>query len=366
MKRLILLGLLCFVANPSIAEEKPRWYTQDQLNQGEVLFKQNCAICHGDNAEATPDWKITDASGNYPPPPLNGTAHAWHHDLDLLRRTVQEGGQKLGGVMPPFKGKLSDMEIDQVIAYFQSKWPDDLYQKWAGRFKKTDLPSLDDIIEANSNRLTKRLKQRFGNAEIGEPEKTDAEGIWQVKFENRYLYLLNGGKFVLIGDLIDLESGQNLTEKARQGQVVDAIAKYQEKDLIVFSPEGDVKATINIFTDTSCPYCQKLHQEVPKLLESGIKVRYLPYARGGRTGPGYQTLKSVWCAEDRNQAMTDAKNQIIDDLPEGDCDLARIVDEAYLTGIKIGITGTPALFKESGEKIQGYVPYQQLIPMVLN
>jgi len=366
MKMLILFCMLSFVANSSIAEEKNRWYSQDQVKQGSVLFKQNCAICHGDNAEATADWKTTDANGNYPPPPLNGTAHAWHHDLDLLRRTVLEGGQKLGGVMPPFKGKLSDTEIDQVIAFFQSKWPDDLYQKWAGRFKKTDLPSLDDIIEANSNLLTRRLKQRLGNAEIGEPEKTDAKGLWQVKLQNRYLYLFNSGKFALIGDLIDLESGENLTEKARRGLAVKAIAKYQEKDLIIFNPEGDIKATINIFTDTSCPYCQKLHQEVPKLLESGIRVRYLPYARGGRNGPGYQTLKSVWCAEDRNQAMTDAKNKITDDLPEGDCELASIVDDAYLTGNQIGITGTPTIFKEGGEKIHGFVPYQQLIPMVLN
>ncbi|MCP4433357.1 MAG: cytochrome c [Gammaproteobacteria bacterium] len=136
MKEIIVLTSLYLMTTVSFAESTARWFTIDQVNQGGALFKQNCAVCHGQNAEATADWKTTDANGNYPPPPLNGTAHAWHHGLDLLKTTVREGGQKLGGVMPPFADKLSDNEMDMVIAYFQSKWADDIYQKWAGRFEK--------------------------------------------------------------------------------------------------------------------------------------------------------------------------------------------------------------------------------------
>ena len=122
---LTLAGLL-FVAGQSFAAEKELWYSKQQVSQGKQLFSQNCAACHGENAEATPDWKKTDTNGNYPPPPLNGTGHAWHHDLDLLRRTIREGGAKLGGQMPAFEGVLSTEEIDSAIAFFQSIWPDDL------------------------------------------------------------------------------------------------------------------------------------------------------------------------------------------------------------------------------------------------
>jgi mono/diheme cytochrome c family protein len=83
------------------------------------------SVCHGSNAEGTRDWKKTDANGNYPPPPLDGSAHAWHHPLAQLARSIKEGGIKLGGVMPPFGDKLSDQEVLAVIAYFQSKWPDE-------------------------------------------------------------------------------------------------------------------------------------------------------------------------------------------------------------------------------------------------
>lgn len=363
--RQVVLSLVYLVA-PLTFAGSDRWYSDDQVAQGDILFQKNCAACHGQNAQGTTQWKTTDADGNYPPPPLNGTAHAWHHDLTLLKSTVKQGGKALGGVMPGFEGKLSDDDIERVIAYFQSKWPDELYRKWAERFEVSVHASpAADLLEENKS-LTRRLKQLVGNTSIGEPEKTPVEGIWQVKLQSKYLYLVEGGKYAIAGDLIDLETGQNLTSLTQSKENIAAISSYADEDLVVFMPETEVKATLNIFTDTSCAYCQKLHEELPRLNAAGIKVRYLPFARGGQRGPGYQTLKSVWCAKDRNRAMTDAKNKRFSNLPAGDCEAARIVDLAYDTGNRVGISGTPALFKQNGEKIDGYVPYQKLIPMLLN
>ena len=177
---IILLGSL-LISGQSLAAEKERWYSDEQVSRGEKLFRENCAACHGQNAEATPDWKKTDANGNYPPPPLNGTAHAWHHDLELLRRTVREGGAKLGGQMPAFEGVLNAAEIDSVIAYFQSKWPDDVFQRWAGRFESSDLPSLNDIVVASREPLTRLLRERVGNVKIDDVRETAVEDVWQVQ-----------------------------------------------------------------------------------------------------------------------------------------------------------------------------------------
>lgn len=360
----ILMGLI-LVTGQSLAAENDRWYTDEQVTSGEPLFRQNCAACHGQNAEATPNWKQTDANGNYPPPPLNGTAHAWHHNLDLLRRTVLEGGAKLGGQMPAFEGVLSAEQIDSVIAFFQSKWSDDIYQRWSGRFASTDLPSLNDIIVANNNSLTELLRRRIGNAKIDDVAETSLDDVWQVQIGNQYIYLLDNGKYALMGDLVNLENGRNLTELSRRLGVVEMISEFTDDDLVIFAAKGEPKATLNVFTDTSCPYCQKLHSEIEKLQEAGITVRYLPYARGGSRGPGYQHLKSVWCAEDRNQAMTDAKNERFDGLPTGDCAAAAMIDRGYAAGNRVGIRGTPALIKSNGEKIEGYVPYRELILQLL-
>jgi len=363
--RSLLPVLLLLITHQSFAAETGRWYSEEQVAAGKLLFRQNCAACHGQNAEATPDWKTTDANGNYPPPPLNGSAHAWHHDLDLLRRTISEGGAKLGGQMPPFEDRLNPAEIDSVIAFFQSQWPDEIYQRWADRFEVSDLPALTDFKLARKQSMTRLLQQRLGNAKIDDVQETPIDNVWQVQVGNQYLYLLNDGKFALTGDLINLENGRNLTEQARRVSTVETISEFADKDLIIFSATGETKATLTVFTDTSCPYCQKLHDEIDKLQQAGITVRYLPYPRGGKSGPGYETLKSVWCAGDRNKALTDAKNNDFAGLPPGDCAQAAIIERGYRAGNRIGIKGTPALVKSNGEKIEGYLSYEELIPRLL-
>ena len=113
----------------------PRWYTPAQVARGKPLFLQHCAKCHGKQAESVPDWQKPLADGTYPPPPLNGSAHTWHHSLALLRRTVREGGAAVGGKMPPFIDKLSASEIDAIIAWLQSLWPDEIYARWSGAYQ---------------------------------------------------------------------------------------------------------------------------------------------------------------------------------------------------------------------------------------
>ncbi|MCP4156267.1 MAG: DsbC family protein, partial [bacterium] len=175
---------------------------------------------------------------------------------------------------------------------------------------------------------------------MGKPEKSGVEGVWQVKLKNRYIYLIKDGQYALTGDLINLQDGQNLTENYRRANVIDALSRYTEKDMIIYEPNGTKKATLTVFTDTSCPYCKKLHEEVPELLKAGIRVRYLPYARGGKNGPGYQTLRSVWCSKDRKMALTNAKLGKLDGLSPGDCAQAKVVDRAFRTGAEVGVTGT--------------------------
>jgi len=130
----VLWGFILAVSGTASAST--RWYTDDQIGQGKKLFTENCQTCHGEKAQGTKNWKQTDKDGKYPPPPLNGDAHAWHHSMDILRRTIREGGIKLGGSMPSFKEKLDDKQVDAVISYFQSQWNDKTYQGWAARFLK--------------------------------------------------------------------------------------------------------------------------------------------------------------------------------------------------------------------------------------
>ena len=101
-----------------------------QLQRGRQLYLKNCTVCHGINAEGAPDWRQRDAEGKFPPPPLNGTGHAWHHPQQALMDTIKNGTQRLGGNMPPWKDRLTDAEIESIILWFQSQWPPQLYEAW--------------------------------------------------------------------------------------------------------------------------------------------------------------------------------------------------------------------------------------------
>ncbi len=134
--RLVLLTTAVASLNACVPDGPPetpvagRWYTVEQVARGEVPFQQYCATCHGNAGQGTADWRKTDANGHYPPPPLNGTAHTWHHSTEVLQRTIANGGVPLGGAMPAFGAVIDDDEALDVIAYFQGLWTDDIYARW--------------------------------------------------------------------------------------------------------------------------------------------------------------------------------------------------------------------------------------------
>lgn len=107
-----------------------RWYTPTQVNLGEKVFSDNCAVCHGEKAEKTIDWKKTLADGSYPPPPLNDKAHAWHHPKWQMIQIITEGGKQYKGNMPAFGDKLTSKEKEAAIAFFQTFWDDKHYNLW--------------------------------------------------------------------------------------------------------------------------------------------------------------------------------------------------------------------------------------------
>lgn len=103
-----------------------------QVARGGSLYQQNCAQCHGVNGEGAPNWRQRDANGMFPPPPLNGSGHAWHHPKAMLQYVIANGSPG-GGNMPAWKDELSSGQINDIIAWFMSKWPDEVYQAWYTR-----------------------------------------------------------------------------------------------------------------------------------------------------------------------------------------------------------------------------------------
>lgn len=120
---------------PSLIESAP---SLAALNRGARLFQENCSQCHGPEAQGHPDWQTR---GVVAAPPLNGTGTDWKRSRAELVAVIQNGAMRDGVmIMPAWKGRMSDAEIGDIVAWFQALWPPDVYAKWqrtqtAGRGK---------------------------------------------------------------------------------------------------------------------------------------------------------------------------------------------------------------------------------------
>ncbi len=112
-----------------------RWYNKQQVKNGLKVYQKHCVGCHQPDAVGVKSWRYKDDNGVYPAPPLNGTAHTWHHPIDSLRQTILKGEKSKGGTMPGFAGKLNNRQVDEVLAWIQSHWSDDIYAAWLRKGK---------------------------------------------------------------------------------------------------------------------------------------------------------------------------------------------------------------------------------------
>lgn len=102
-----------------------------QIVRGQAVYDKNCLECHGVSGKGQPgDWRIRDADGRYPPPPLDDSAHAWHHPTAVLMEAIRDGSPGGQGNMPAWKGKLSEQEMQDTVVYIKSLWSDPVYRLW--------------------------------------------------------------------------------------------------------------------------------------------------------------------------------------------------------------------------------------------
>ena len=181
------------------------------------------------------------------------------------------------------------------------------------------------------------------------------QGVSEVLVGPRLFYISDDGRYLLQGSLIDLETRKDISEERRKGMRLDAINKVGSENMIVF-PAEEERHTITVFTDIDCGYCRKLHSEIGQFNAEGITVRYLMFPRSGIDSPSYDKAVSVWCADDRRAALTQAKAG--KDIASRKCD--NPVKDQYELGGMMGVSGTPALILDNGEMLPGYVPAKRL------
>jgi len=213
----------------------------------------------------------------------------------------------------------------------------------------------DDAAELEAVR--NKVAETF---EVIEPEHVNpspVDGWYTIQKGSIVAYISADGRYLLQGDLIDLDENINLSDATRNDARLEVLADIEEDDAIVFSPASP-KYTVNVFTDVDCTYCRRLHSQIEEYMALGIEIRYFLYPRNGPASKAWNTSEEVWCSRDRKHALTLAK--LDRSFPTStDCD-ASMVSEHYVMGQHVGLSGTPAILFEDGELVPGYMPPQQL------
>lgn len=209
--------------------------------------------------------------------------------------------------------------------------------------------------EARAREALRGLDPRIVVERIG---PAPLPGFREVVAAGQVVYVSDDGKYMFSGGLLDLSNRSNLSEAAMAGVRKSILAALPQSDRIVFAPSGPARYTVVVLTDIECGFCRKFHADIAKYTALGIRVEYLAFPRAGLGSDDYRKMVAVWCAPNRQQALTDAKN----DRPVPMTACARTpVDMQYRAGQRMGLEGTPMILTADGKLLGGYASPQDLL-----
>jgi len=218
------------------------------------------------------------------------------------------------------------------------------------------LPAMAEGTKALEAEIAKRLPDLV----ITSIADTPVDGVYELISGGQIYYIGDGGRYIIDGEMIDLETRDNLTNQRLGSIHIGLINAMDEGDMLVYTPEKDTGRSITVFTDTTCGFCRKLHLELDQILDAGIAVRYLLFPRAGLGSAAHQSLESVWCADNPQKAMTLAKTG--GRVKDASC--TNPIESHVALAQQVGLRGTPLIYLDTGAQVPGYRAAQELVRMV--
>lgn len=208
--------------------------------------------------------------------------------------------------------------------------------------------------------LLQNLAERLPGIAFTDIAESTIPGLYEVVTDGQIYYVDESAQYLIDGSLIRLSDRANLTDARLGGIHMSLIDSMDEQDMLIYEPEKPSNRSITVFTDISCGYCRRLHAELDTLLEEGVRVRYLMFPRAGLGSQGHKDLESVWCADNPQAAMDNAKAG--GEIEAKTCD--NPIESHVALAERVGLRGTPLIYTDSGEKIPGYREASVLATMV--
>lgn len=219
-----------------------------------------------------------------------------------------------------------------------------------------------NLSERNAQqRLISTLEGHFKkagiNAKITGIKSTEVPNMSWVSLEGMApVYVTNDGKYLIQGDVIRLGDKElhNVSETLQSDVNKKIFANLKAEDLLIYPAKGKTKHVIYVFTDVSCPYCHKFHEQMDEMNSKGVEVRYIAWPRGEQHMPA---MEAIWCNSDRRAAF----DQAIAGGSITPTTCKNPVKDQYQMGLNIGVNGTPGVYSSEGLYLGGYMSTSELL-----
>ena len=202
--------------------------------------------------------------------------------------------------------------------------------------------------------LRQALAKSMPNVKPTKISKSPVGGLYEVIVGSQVVYMSVDARYMIDGDLIDIKTKKNISEDAKSEIRLATINKLDTDQMLVYKPKN-VKNIITVVTDIDCPYCRRLHSEIPDYLKKDVEVRYIFMPLKGASD--MRKTISVWCSDDQQLALDIAKAG--GEVDEKTCD--NPIKEHLKIARELGVRGTPAILLENGQLLPGYVPVEKLV-----
>lgn len=213
---------------------------------------------------------------------------------------------------------------------------------------------------ASTDTIIKNLTPFVGSIEAANVVTTDIPGVYEVITTDpiESIYVSQDGRYIFQGDVIDLSARAIKEKSPRVKELITAeLGSIKDEDMIIFKADKE-QHQITVFTDVDCPFCARLHAQVPQLNKQGVTVKYAASPLEQLHPNALTQMEKIWCAPNRAEALDEYKRQRI--VPDSKaCD--NPVQDQLAIATKIGVNGTPSIFFEDGTNIAGFLPAAELV-----
>ncbi|MGP9556349.1 disulfide isomerase DsbC N-terminal domain-containing protein [Psychrobacter sp. AOP7-A1-24] len=173
--------------------------------------------------------------------------------------------------------------------------------------------------------------------------------IWGATLEGVPFLLSDDGQYITDGEISVIENGQfvGLDEEFEALKNQSVFETLDKSQLITYPATSPERAVIYVADDVNCPYCRRLHQQVPALNAKGVTVNVIGY-------PIYEAspkqMRGIWC-----QATEDSRRQAFDKaMLQGEmtpapasCNTDHVTPNREKAA-GLAVMATPAIYREDG------------------